>query len=202
MNYKNRRGQWSTPMKIILVVLVLLVSSIIYGRIMAGSTRILQCNKNGGDCVTGTCDWLTQVPALSDKAAGCKKSELCCINITFEETEDPYCKDLNVGDRCRIEEANLYYCGFGKTCVSKCEYCAKFWGEKTLNSICGEANIKKFEQNNNPKISQQWGCSCGGDICTDEMQRQGKCILNFCPSTDPETYCCLIEPSTAPSTTK
>jgi len=188
-------------MKIILVVLVLLVSVIIYGKVMAGSTRILQCNKNGGDCVTGTCDWLTQVPALSDKAAGCKSNELCCINITIANTEDPYCKDLKVGDRCRITDDKLYYCGYGNTCVSLCEYCAKFWGDDTKNSVCGAANIQKFKANNNPKLTQQWSCSCGADTCTTDMQNAGKCITGFCPSTDPETYCCLQGPdaNTAPA---
>ena len=192
---KNKRGQWSTPMKIIIAVLVLLVSIYVYNKIVTGSTVILKCNKNGGDCVSGTCNWLTQVPALSDNAAGCKSGQLCCINITLPDTKDPNCEGKKVGDPCRTDESSLYYCGPGLVCMSRCEYCAVVWGDSTLNKVCVAADIPKFKSVNNPSATNKFVCACSKTECTDAMQKAGTCIPGYCPSTKPETYCCLTDPA-------
>ena len=193
---KNKRGQWSTPMKIIIAVLVLLVSIYVYNKIVTGSTVILKCNKNGGDCVSGTCNWLTQVPALSDNAAGCKSGQLCCINITLPDTKDPNCEGKKVGDPCRTDESPLYYCGPGLVCMSRCEYCAVVWGDSTLNKVCVAADIPKFKSVNNPSATNKFVCACSKTECTDAMQKAGTCIISdYCPSTTPATYCCLTDPA-------
>jgi hypothetical protein len=190
MNKKNKKGQMSTVMKIILVVLVLTVSIFIYSKVTRGSTKILQCSKNGGDCVKDTCDWLTQIPALSDQAAGCKRNELCCINITQEDTIDPDCKDKAFGDPCRTDE-KLYYCSKALTCISKCEFCAKNWGDTVGKKICDADDIKNvFEKNNDQTEIKHFSCSCKTKCSASEI-KAGTCILLYCPSTTPETYCCL-----------
>jgi hypothetical protein len=189
----NKKGQWSVWGKIIIVLLILIISILLYNKFIKGSTKILLCNKNGGDCETGTCDFLTQFPALGDKAAGCKTDEICCVNITQEEKIDPYCKDLKVGDPCRTDEGNMYYCGPGKVCMTLCRYCSIVWGDSTLNKPCGAQNLKIFAGNNNPTNTDKFSCSCDATACSQAMIDAGKCIKQFCPSTNPEFYCCRNE---------
>jgi hypothetical protein len=182
-------------MKIILVVVVLLVSVYVYNKIVKGTTVILKCNKNGGECVPGTCNWLTQVPALSDNAAGCKSGELCCINITLPETKDPYCEGKNIGDACRTDENTNYYCDPGLVCKTRCEYCATVRGDPQWSKPCDAIDIPKFKAVNNPTPTNQFVCACNKTECSQADINSGKCILGYCPSTNPATYCCLTDPA-------
>jgi hypothetical protein len=138
---------------------------------------------------------LTQVPALSDNAAGCKSGQLCCINITLPDTKDPNCEGKNEGDPCRTDESPLYYCGPGDVCMSRCEYCAAVRGDPKWSKPCAAIDIPKFVKVNNPSLTNQFVCACSKTECPQADIDSGKCIPGYCPSTSPATYCCLTDPA-------
>jgi len=190
---KNRKGL-SGPALIgtfILVFLMVFGLIALYQKVMKGGTKVLDCKANGGDCVPGTCDFSTQIPALSDKAAGCQSGELCCINITKSNvTADPACKGLTWGDSC--DKSKLMFCDKALQCVSKCDFCNIYFDrpDKNIVSIC---NPKKntatvFETiHKNGKIVS---CSCTKAQC-DTKTKTGECIPGLCPSsTDASKYAC------------
>jgi hypothetical protein len=110
----------STPMKIILVLLVVIISIFIYNKFIKSQQTVLGCTKMGGQCVDNTCSF-KQIAYLGDKAVGCQEGQLCCINITNEPSKDERCDGKIIGASCG---ENLY-CNRGEVCVTLCDYCTK-----------------------------------------------------------------------------
>jgi len=176
---KKAMGAPETLATFILVFLLVFGLIILYGKVVKGNTQILQCNANGGQCVTGTCDWGSQVPALSDKAAGCKSGQLCCINISQSTPIDPICENETLGFKC----GSLQYCSAAKTCISKCEFCQ---ANSDYESICGKSNVYE---------TGVYKCRCTLSQCQKGTNiNDGNCIPNYCPSKDSQAsdymWCC------------
>lgn len=179
----------------ILVFLMVFGLIALYSKVMKGGTKVLECNANGGDCVTGTCDFATQIPALSDKAAGCESGELCCINITKSAPPiNPKC--ANASDNFNKNKATpcgtRMYCDTGSQCVTQCEFCAKNFYTVEGRPVCGTGDDAKpkntiFENMN--YANKALSCNCTKAQC-DTKTKTGECISLFCPTTKPDTFCC------------
>jgi hypothetical protein len=181
----------STLGKFIIVFILVFVLIILFNKTMKGSTKIMQCTANGGQCVDETCEWGKQIPALSSKAAGCEENQICCINITKQKaTPDPLCDNRTLGYACRTG----YRCDAGKQCVTLCEFCEKNPrttiienGRSICNKLTGDAD--KFAN------SDTFSCSCTNTECTSRFA-SGKCMRNYCPAaasdtTNPNYACCV-----------
>ncbi len=192
MNVKNNKKAMSMSVEtiviFILVFLLLFGLIAIYGKVAKGNTQVLKCTANGGQCVAGTCDWKSQIPALSDKAAGCLTGELCCINITQSKPEiDKACEnESNVGNSCGIRQ----YCTEAHTCVSQCEFCAipTFKDKPACQAKASSYNT-----------GTTYSCQCTNAQCSAENIKSGKCIPGVCPRDIKETtasdyMCCNIAP--------
>ncbi|MGV8086318.1 MAG: hypothetical protein ACP5N1_01680 [Candidatus Woesearchaeota archaeon] len=170
----------STLATFILVFLLVFGLIVLYTKVVKGNTTVLLCEKNGGECVKGTCDFGTQLPMLSDKAAGCKSGELCCINITQSVPIDLLCENKTEGDKCG--DSNIMYCGASKTCIPKCDFC----NNHQEHADCKDIEFKRGD----------YSCQCSSAQCTPEQISKGNCITNLCPS-DTETAsdyrCCNIK---------
>ena len=170
----------STLGTFILVFLLVFGLIVLYNKVAKGSTKVLECKNNGGQCVDGTCDFGKQIPALSDKAAGCGSGQICCINVTNDKPKDPDCENLKPGAVCGAN--NYGYCDYALQCVSKCTFCATNAGQEYAKTICKD----KFDFSG-------FSCQCTGAECTAEMMNKGKCIPNYCPSSTPadtDFACC------------
>jgi hypothetical protein len=166
----------------ILVFLLVFGLIVLYTKVVNGSTKVLQCTANGGECRVGTCDFASQLPALSDKAAGCQKGEICCINITQGITEDPLCKDHKDGEACGTD--NLHFCSVGgKQCVTKCEFCSI---NPTHENCKDKASLNLFKTG-----TYAYSCKCTEDQCVGKIDIKGgsECIRNYCPGNE---VCCNI----------
>jgi len=179
-------------MKAILVLLILMISVVTYGRVVKGSTKVLQCTTAGGDCVLDTCDFGKQIPALSENAAGCKANEICCINLTVSKPIDPDCKGKIEGQTCK--NSSMYYCGPGDRpqCMNKCEYCSLNFGTTVGKDICKNTNV--FVDRDKANL-HQFTCGCTAVECTQDMKAKGLCILGYCPSnvSTSSSYACCIK---------
>jgi hypothetical protein len=174
---------------LIIMVLVVILSVQIYNRFVTGGTKALQCTANGGQCTRGTCNFPNQIPALSDQAAGCKKGELCCINITRSKPIDPMCMNaegsaaLPVGTEC---DDNMY-CDMAQVCVDRCEFCSTNINNPLyvddIKNICGPTSLDDLKK----KFSRpgRYTCSCTDAYCN---LNESNCVRNFCPGTD---ICCV-----------
>jgi hypothetical protein len=171
---------------------------------MKGGTKVLDCKANGGDCVPGTCDITYQLPALSDKAAGCGDGQLCCINITPSKHQiDPACAKLKFGDSC----GKLMYCDGGLKCITKCEFCAINFNAPEGRPDCNVKiknvdTINPFFQNiSNMRKTLSCGCT---KIQCDAKTKTGECsTAGYCPSVSStaQNYACCTPPDTTTSTT-
>jgi len=186
----NRKGL-SGPELIgtfILVFLMVFGLIVLYQKVMKGGTKVIECNATGGDCVTGTCDFATQLPALSDKAAGCGTDQLCCINITKSKPIDPLCKGLKAGNKC--DKTGVMYCDMASQCVSKCILCANNLDTTEINPICYKTtNTPNPFFVNNRKLGSL-SCGCTKTQCDAKNKANGNtCITTsgYCPAN---TYCC------------
>jgi hypothetical protein len=189
---ENRKGL-SGPALIgtfILVFLMVFGLIALYSKVMKGGTKVLECKTNGGDCVAGTCDFATQIPALSDKAAGCKSGELCCINITKSKPADPKCANLTVGEGC----GKVMFCDAALQCVTKCEFCTNNFWTVEGRKVCGTENNNNPIFETNDGIGKKLSCNCTQKQCTDKGTNS--CISGFCPRAAAETtakdYACCI----------
>ncbi|HYD03031.1 MAG TPA: hypothetical protein VEC16_01915 [Alphaproteobacteria bacterium] len=173
-----KTGQLNTFAKLVLVVMVVGVLVFAYGRVTAGSNKVLLCSANGGTCTKGTCDFRTQIPALSDKAAGCQKDEICCIPVVDEDDIDPSCEGKKLGDVC-----SGGYCDASLKCINHCEFCSK--NAKQFQSMCdvnGQKDIDNFY------TKGTFTCGCTNEECILK-EKDGTCIRNYCGSGS--TYCCV-----------
>jgi hypothetical protein len=173
----------------ILVFLMVFGLIALYQKVMKGGTKVLECHANGGECVTGTCDFATQVPALSDKAAGCKSGELCCINITKSKPVDPLCANKTVGAPCN--NSKVMFCDAAPKCVSKCDFCNNNFNTVEGRPICGltkDPLVLNPVFEINKKNGKMLSCSCTSKQCTDKKGlKDPECISNFCPRASAET---------------
>lgn len=190
---RNKKGMSapSTLGKFILVFLLVFGLIIVYTKTMKGTTKILECSSNGGECIKGTCDWGKQVPALSDKAAGCEKGQICCINITKgESVPDPKCESKKIGTACgEGTSLNGYRCDAGNQCVTLCEFCSAN-SKSSDTTIAGLCKKKPTDADNFAK-GGLFSCSCASTECTAAKQRDGTCIINYCPTDLGSTVCCV-----------
>jgi hypothetical protein len=193
---RNKKGYSSTEVfgALIIMILVIIISIQTYDRFVKGGVKVLECKAQGGDCVAGTCSFPNQIPALSEKAAGCGRGELCCINITRTRPIDPLCMNaegttpLPIGTEC---DDNMY-CDMAQVCVDKCEFCSKnvnnLQYSQKVKDICG---IMSQEDKNKFTKGGIFGCSCTGVECA---ANRTKCVPNYCPGHDdataPDYACC------------
>lgn len=176
----------STLGKFIIVFLLVFTLILLYGKVMKGSTKIMECTTNGGECVDGTCKWGKQVPALSDKAAGCNKGQICCINITQSEKQaDPLClngssnRTVTIGTSCK----SGYYCDAAHQCVTRCEFCSTNYAEFSTSPICRSA-VTNFTQ-----IGKRMTCACNVTECRT-LSSSG-CVWGYCQGDAVSNYCCV-----------
>jgi hypothetical protein len=182
----------STLGKFILIFLVVFILILAFNKIMKGSTVMLECTANGGQCKVNTCDFGTQVPMLGNKAAGCKNGEICCINVNREMPKpDPLCNGLVFGEKC--DEKKNFYCDWALQCVSRCEFCSKNWGTDEVKAkydkgIC-DPTVKSYEG---------FSCKCTKSECDTKLKAdKNSCILDsvnmYCPglkAIDQNYACC------------
>jgi hypothetical protein len=191
---KSKRGMVASTLgKFILVFLVVFALIILYSKTMRSSNKILECTANGGKCTLGTCDFGTQIPMLSDKAAGCHKDEICCVNVTQSKPPaDPKCENKAPGTSCDTlatpTSQHLMYCDWSSQCVSRCDFCTHNFGtdeveQKKICIVPGNANFN-FEG---------YKCGCTRAECVDSKGVwKSNCISNYCPSNTKENtdYAC------------
>jgi hypothetical protein len=195
----NKKGQMSFAMKAILTILVLLICILIFSRVMKGSTKVVECTTRGGDCITGTCKF-DQIALLANEAAGCKKGQICCINVSVTLPElpiDPGCKTEEEGTYLEgktCKNSSLYICGPSGQCMTKCSYCALNFGTTIGKDVC-KTEFNKFRDNALKNPNHIYSCSCSASNCTKEMITDGLCIKDYCPSksTTASDYMCCTE---------
>ena len=120
---------------------------------------------------------------LSEKAAGCGKGEICCINIQKDKPPaDPKCLNKTLGYKC----GDASYCDFGSQCISKCEFCAL--NSQTdevmqLNPIVCEKNF----------VYTGFSCKCTKADYDKKLAADNKSVIfSHCPQSDPlaQDYAC------------
>ena len=152
----HRRGsEWamSTPLKLILMILIVIISVVIYNRFIKSQQIAIGCKTVHGDCVPSTCSF-RQIPYLGDKAVGCHAGEICCINITESRPQDQDCSGKKFGDACGTGSVGTKYCSFtpdpkDSVCTDMCDFCAANIGigpagQDTVMGICGNSFKTKY----------------------------------------------------------
>jgi hypothetical protein len=191
----NKKGDvnWHI-LSLVLAVLVFIAAIIGWNQLMK-SKDIIKCKNQDGVCAS-KCQFPTQVAWLSDRAAGCDRGELCCINITRSKPIDPMCTNaegtepLPFGTECD----DGMYCDMAQVCVNLCEFCSTNVNNKQYENVVKErcsrmtdADKKKFEK------GMVFTCGCTQKECTDAPD---KCVFGYCPTpaeevTAPDYACCV-----------
>jgi len=189
---KHKKGYTSTEVfgALIIMILIIIISVQTYNKFVVQGTKVLECTKQGGQCTVGTCNFPSQIPALSDKAAGCGRGELCCLNVTRSEPMDPLCMNaegnspLPVGTEC---EDNMF-CDIAQVCVDRCEFCSKNANNMQYNDqvkkICARMTAEAIEKFGK---GSSYSCSCTQTECNAD--RGIKCVEGTIGDPNPSRYC-------------
>jgi hypothetical protein len=191
----SKRAEVSVVSKLIITMIVLGLLIYGYKKITDGTTKVLQCKTQEGRCTPGTCDFQSEIPVLSGKAAGCDKDEICCVDISKGgPNPDPGCtaKIEDLGNKCQLPGSTTSdgYCDYAGKCINQCEFCEKYGSDKATivakktSTICSKKYIDKFNDQ-----STVYGCSCETELCSEADYQSGTCIRGYC-STATTAICC------------
>lgn len=195
----DKKGYTSTEVfgALIIMILIIIVSVQMYQKFVVGPVKILECTQQGGECVVGTCAFPSQIPFLSDKAAGCDVGKLCCINVTRRPI-DPLCMNaegtapLPVGMEC---DDNMF-CDQAQVCVTRCELCSKNYNFMQTNELINTACKDVVTPDAKEKFGKGdlYSCRCTQEECNNISKRcvtsNGLCINEDAAAQD---YSCCAK---------